>query len=230
MTDKPDPRVVELERLIAELERRVAESTVQLVTARSAVEQEVAKRLWAEEELTKANRRLHHQAMRDALTGLYNRRYFEESFARELSRARRGKELLGLMMIDIDHFKRCNDTFGHAAGDAVLRAVAKYMQLQTRGEDMLCRYGGEEFVLVQAQASADAVLQRAETFRQGVQGVEVEHDGKRVGPVTISIGIAIFPDHGADGQALLQAADEAMYRAKQGGRNRVEMYAALKPA
>jgi diguanylate cyclase (GGDEF)-like protein len=223
MTDTPDPRIVELERLVAELERQVAESTAHLVTARSALEQEVAKRLWAEEELTKANRLLHHQAMRDALTGLYNRRYFEESFARELSRARRGKELLGLMIIDIDHFKHCNDTFGHAAGDAVLRAVAKYMLLQTRSEDMLCRYGGEEFVLVQAQASAEAVLQRAETFRQGVEGVEIEHDGQRVGRVSISIGIAIFPDHGADGQALLQAADEALYRAKQGGRNRVEM-------
>ena len=223
MADKLDQRVAELERLNAELERRVAACTAQLETARSALEQEVEKRLWAGEALTQANRRLHDEAMHDALTGLYNRRYWAESFERELRRARRGGELLGLMIIDIDHFKRCNDTFGHAAGDRVLCAIAKYMQSQTRGEDILCRYGGEEFVLVQAQASAEAVLQRAEKFRLGVQGLEIEHDGRHVGPVTLSIGIAIFPDHGADGQALLQAADEALYRAKQSGRNRVEM-------
>ena len=224
MTDKLDQAVADLERLNAELERRVAECTAQLVTARSALEQEVAKRLWAEEELTWSNRRLHDQAMRDTLTGLYNRRYLEASFERELLRARRGGERLGLMIIDIDHFKRCNDTFGHAAGDGVLRAVAKYMQSQTRGEDILCRYGGEEFVLVQSKASAETVLQRAEKFREGVPEVEIEHEGRRVGSVTLSIGVAIFPDHGADGQALLQAADEALYRAKQTGRNRVVIY------
>lgn len=224
MADNLHQQMVELERLNAELERRMAESIAQLETARSALEQEVAKRLWAEEELTRANDRLRDQAMRDVLTGLYNRRYLEESFERELSRARRGGERVGLMMIDIDHFKRCNDTFGHAAGDAVLCAVAHYMQSQTRGEDILCRYGGEEFVLLQTQASTDAVL-RAEQFRQGVQGLEIEHDGRHIGPTTLSIGIAMFPDHGADGPGLLRAADEALYRAKQGGRNRVETFA-----
>src|SRR6185436_1169792 len=129
---------------------------------------EVSKRLLAEEQLTRANRRLHEQAMRDPLTGLYNRRHLLDSFERELHRARRGGERLGVMMIDIDYFKRWNDTYGHAAGDAVLRTVAKYMLSLIRGEDILCRYGGEEFVLVQAKASADAVLQRAEKFREGV--------------------------------------------------------------
>lgn len=225
MADNLHQQMVELERLNAELERRVAESMSLLETARSALEQEVAKRLWAEEELTRANDQLRDQAMRDALTGLYNRRYLEASFERELSRARRAGERVGLMIIDIDHFKRCNDTFGHAAGDAVLCAVADYMQSQTRGEDILCRYGGEEFVLLQTEASADAVLQRAEKFRQGVQGLVIEHDGRPIGPTTLSIGIATYPEHGADRQALLQAADEALYRAKQGGRNRVETFA-----
>jgi diguanylate cyclase (GGDEF)-like protein len=144
-------------------------------------------------------------------------------FERELHRARRGGERLGVMMIDIDHFKRCNDTFGHAAGDAVLSAVAKYMLSLVRGEDMLCRYGGEEFVLVQAKASAEAVMQRAERFREGTRSLDIVHDGRGIGPVTLSIGIAMFPDHAATSEALLQVADVALYRAKGSGRNRVVM-------
>ena len=215
--------VVELEDVSRKLEQRAIESTAQLETARAALKEEVSKRLVAEEDLTQANRRLHEQAMRDPLTGLYNRRYLMDFFERELHRARRGGERLGVMMIDIDHFKRCNDTFGHAAGDAVLSAVAKYMLSLVRGEDMLCRYGGEEFVLVQAKASAEAVMQRAERFREGTRSLDIVHDGQGVGPVTLSIGIAMFPDHAATSEALLQVADVALYRAKGSGRNRVVM-------
>jgi diguanylate cyclase (GGDEF)-like protein len=179
--------------------------------------------LWAERELTQANLRLHDKAVRDALTGLYNRGYLEESLDREESRARRSNQSLGVMMIDIDHFKRCNDTFGHAAGDAVLRAVAQHMLSLARGEDILCRYGGEEFALVMAHASPATMLERAEKICLGVQNLEIECDGRRVGPVTLSVGIAIFPDHGASGQAVLQAADAALYRAKAAGRNCVVM-------
>jgi diguanylate cyclase (GGDEF)-like protein len=173
--------------------------------------------------LITANQRLQEQAMHDTLTGLYNRRYLMESFERELHRARRGKEHLGVMIIDIDHFKRFNDTFGHAAGDEVLRSVANFMLTLVRGEDILCRFGGEEFVLVQVKASAEAIMQRAEKFRQGVGNHEIEHDGQRLGPVTLSIGISMFPDHGTSAQAVLQAADTALYRAKNSGRNRVVM-------
>jgi diguanylate cyclase (GGDEF)-like protein len=127
------------------------------------------------------------------------------------------------MIIDIDHFKRFNDQFGHAAGDAVLAAVAKYMLSLVRGEDILCRYGGEEFVLVQVKASAEAVMQRAEKFRQEIRDYEIEHDGQRLGPVTLSIGISMFPDHGTSAQKLLQAADNALYGAKNSGRNCVVM-------
>ncbi len=215
--------VVQLEESARKLDQRAAESTAQLETARAALAQEVSKRLLAEEELTQANRRLHEQAMRDPLTGLYNRRHLMDSFERELHRARRGGERLGIMMIDIDHFKRCNDTFGHAAGDAVLRTVAKYMLSLIRGQDILCRYGGEEFVLVQATASRDAILQRAETFRGGVSNQDIVHDGQQIGPVTLSIGVSMFPDHAANTEGLLAAADVALYRAKQTGRNRVEM-------
>ena len=223
MLGKLYQRVAELERLGAQLDERAAERAEQLEVARSALEQEVTKRLWAEKELTQANLRLHDKAVRDALTGLYNRGYLEESLDREESRARRSNQSLGVMMIDIDHFKRCNDTFGHAAGDTVLRAVAQHMLSLARGEDILCRYGGEEFALVMAHASPATMLERAEKICLGVQSLEIASDGRSVGPVTLSVGIAIFPDHGASGQAVLHAADAALYRAKAAGRNCVVM-------
>ena len=122
-------------------------------------------------------------------------------------------------MIDIDNFKQFNDTLGHAAGDAVLRAIGRYLLSAARGEDIASRYGGEEFVLVMAEAPQTTVWERAEKLRRGVNGLEIEHEGQRVGPVTVSVGIGIFPDHGASGQEALRVADAALYRAKQSGRN-----------
>lgn len=214
-------RLGEPEPLNARLSEHAAGCEEQLAVARSALEQEITKRLSAERELTQSNLRLHDKAMRDALTGLYNRGYLEESLDREASRARRRNQPLGVMMIDIDHFKRCNDTFGHAAGDAVLRTLGQYLLSLARGEDIPCRYGGEEFVLVMAHASPATVRERAERLRLGVQELKIERDGRSVGPITLSVGIAMFPDHGENGQAVLQAADAALYRAKQTGRNRV---------
>lgn len=208
-------------QLNAQLDRRAAVYVEQLEIARSALQQEVMKRILAEKELTRANLRLHDKAMRDALTGLYNRGYLEESLDREESRSRRSDRPFGVMMIDIDHFKRCNDQFGHAAGDEVLRGVAQFMLSLARGEDILCRYGGEEFVLVMANALPETVRERTERIRLGVQSLEIKHDGGSIGPVTVSIGVAMFPDHGGSGHAVLQAADAALYRAKQAGRNRM---------
>src|SRR3989442_13635863 len=148
-----------------------------------------------------------------------NRRYLEESLGREESRARRSGQPLGVMMIDIDNFKRFNDTLGHAAGDAVLRAIGQYLPSAARGEDIASRYGGEEFVLVMAQAPQATVRERAEKLRRGVNELEIEYEGQRVGPVTVSVGIGIFPDHGDSGQGVLRVADVALYRAKQSGRN-----------
>jgi diguanylate cyclase (GGDEF)-like protein len=210
-----------LDRLHAQLDRRIAERDARLEIVRAALDQEIKKRLWAEQELTQSNHRLKDQVMHDGLTGLYNRRYLEESLAREESRARRSSRSLGVMMIDIDDFKRFNDTLGHAAGDAVLRAVGQYLLMAARGEDIVCRYGGEEFVLVMSHAPHNTVLQRAEYLRQGVGELAIEYEGRRVGPITVSIGIGIFPDHGDSVEAVLRAADDAMYQAKQLGRNRV---------
>lgn len=210
-----------LDRLNAQLDRRVAERDARLEIVRAALDQEIKKRLWAEQELTQSNHHLKDQAMHDGLTGLYNRRYLEESLAREESRARRSGRSLGILMIDIDEFKRFNDTLGHAAGDAVLRAMGQYLLMAARGEDIVCRYGGEEFVLVMSQAPHNTVLQRAENLRQGVQQLGIEYEGRLVGPITVSIGIGIFPDHGNSVEGVLRAADAAMYEAKQLGRNRV---------
>lgn len=217
--DQLAERLAQLEQINAELKRRAATYLGQLEVARSALEQEVEKRLWAEQELTQLNLRLRDKAVRDALTGLYNRGYLEESLNREESRARRRDQSLGIMMIDIDYFKRFNDQFGHAAGDAVLRAVGRHMLSLARGEDILCRYGGEEFVLVMADASPATVRERAERIRRGVQLLEIECDGRMLGRVTVSIGIAMYPDRDKSGLAVLQAADAALYRAKQLGRD-----------
>jgi diguanylate cyclase (GGDEF)-like protein len=229
MAEKLYQRVAEMEELNTRLGRHAAESSERLETARSALEQEVTKRLSAERELTHANLRLQDKAMHDGLTGLHNRSYLEESLDREVSRARRNNLTFGVMMIDIDHFKRCNDRYGHPAGDAVLRAVGQYMLSLARGEDILCRYGGEEFVVVITNASPATVLERAERLRLGVQELRMEHDGQPFGPITLSVGVAMFPDHGGNAQAVLQAADAAMYRAKQAGRNRVVSSNVSKP-
>jgi diguanylate cyclase (GGDEF)-like protein/PAS domain S-box-containing protein len=164
---------------------------------------------------------LRDQAIRDPLTGLFNRRYMEESLDRELRRARRRNMPLGVIMIDIDHFKRFNDTFGHAAGDALLREIGALLQRHTRAEDIACRYGGEEFTLILLEASAEDTRDRAMLLRQEAGRLSVDYGHQPLGTITISVGVAVFPDHGAAADALLKAADAALYRAKAGGRDRV---------
>lgn len=164
---------------------------------------------------------LRAQSIRDPLTGLFNRRFMEESLERELRRAMRGKEQVALLMMDIDHFKHFNDTFGHQAGDALLRALGNLLKESVRGQDIVCRYGGEEFVFVLPGASLDAALKRAELLREDVKQLNAQYGGQLLGAVTLSIGIAVFPDNGDSAEHLLKAADDALYRAKAGGRDRV---------
>lgn len=169
---------------------------------------------------------LHQASMHDVLTGLYNRRFFDASSQREVLRAQRQQAKgnyagLALMMIDIDHFKRFNDQHGHEVGDQVLREVALVLQSQTRGSDVAARYGGEEFTLVLADITDQLALERAERVRQKVEQLLLRPSGKDVGTVTISIGLSQFPRHGNTVEALLLAADKALYEAKSTGRNRV---------
>ncbi len=167
------------------------------------------------------------QAIRDPLTGLYNRRYLEETLDREFHRVQRKGAPLGIMMLDLDHFKQFNDSFGHEAGDALLNAVGHYLKTHVRTEDIACRYGGEEFTLILPEAVLSAILQRAEEIRQGVQQLQVRHQKQLLGGVTVSIGVAVYPDHAAASHVLLYAADAALYRAKKAGRNQVAVAEAL---
>jgi diguanylate cyclase (GGDEF)-like protein/PAS domain S-box-containing protein len=164
---------------------------------------------------------LQQQAIRDPLTGLFNRRYMEETLEREILRVRRKEGSLGIIMLDIDHFKRFNDSFGHEAGDTLLQALGNFLRDNIRQEDIACRYGGEEIILILPETPLEVLHQRAEELRQGVQNLQVEYQGRPLGPVTVSLGVSAYPDHGDHGEALIRAADAALYRAKQRGRNQV---------
>lgn len=164
---------------------------------------------------------LRSQAIRDPLTGMFNRRYMEETLERELSRAQRGQYPVGVVMFDIDGLKPINDSFGHDAGDALLRELGALLRGGLRGGDIACRYGGDEFVFILPEAPLDMTQRRAEQLREAVKRLRVSHRGQIAGPVTVSGGVAGFPDHGATGAILLQAADVALYRAKDEGRDRV---------
>lgn len=169
---------------------------------------------------------LQSQAIRDPLTGLANRRFLAETLERELARAQRQGRPLGVILLDLDHFKQFNDTFGHSAGDAVLREVAAFLKHSIRGSDLASRYGGEEFVVILPEASKIDTAQRAEQLRDGVARLAVQHQGQLLGLLTASVGVAVHPVHGATGEALLQAADAALYQAKARGRNQVAIAAA----
>ena len=166
---------------------------------------------------------LRNQSICDSLTGLFNRRYLEESLEREFSRAKRNKTSVAFLMLDLDHFKRFNDTFGHQAGDTLLRTLGDLLKKSTRGQDIACRYGGEEFVLVLTDSTIEGTLIRAEALRQEVKKMNVEYAGQLFGAVTISMGVAMFPDHGTSLGEILRAADLALYCAKREGRDRVSL-------
>ena len=166
---------------------------------------------------------LREQSIRDALTGLYNRRYMEESLDRELRRAERKGRTLGVILADVDHFKRYNDALGHEAGDSLLRGLADFFRAQVRREDIVCRYGGEEFTLLLPEASIEIARERAEMLRDRVRQMRVEHRGQPLESVTLSLGVAVYPDQGTTAEDIFRAADAALYRAKASGRDRVEM-------
>jgi diguanylate cyclase (GGDEF)-like protein len=164
---------------------------------------------------------LRDQSMRDALTGLLNRRSMDDLLDRELNRALRYERPIGIIMADIDHFKRFNDTYGHIAGDAMLRAVGQFFERHIRRDDIACRYGGEEFVLILPEATLAETRQRADTLCNDIRTVQLTYSDAPSETITLSIGVAEVPDHGTTSQMILQAADAALYRAKAEGRNRV---------
>lgn len=176
-----------------------------------------------------AEQKLLYQAIRDPLTGLFNRRYLEESLDREIAKAKRHHTPLGLLMLDVDHFKVFNDTYGHLAGDMVLRNLSELLIKKSRKEDIACRYGGEEFVLMLPGTALQVAAQRAEILRKTVAGGEmIIHENKALPSITISIGVAILPEHALSTTELITAADQALYKAKENGRNRIEAAPPLK--
>jgi diguanylate cyclase (GGDEF)-like protein len=173
--------------------------------------------------------RIQDMAVRDGLTGLYNRRAFDEQLSHALGREDRQKGRLGLVLLDIDHFKKLNDTFGHPAGDAVLRHTAHVVEQHLRRADEAARFGGEEFALILPATDEAGALRLAERVRAGVEKAQLVFEGARLS-VTVSLGVAVWPSDGKDAETLLAAADRALYAAKQSGRNRVSCASAMPPA
>jgi diguanylate cyclase (GGDEF)-like protein len=171
----------------------------------------------------KLRQNLRDMSVRDPLTSLFNRRYLSESLGRELARCARRKLPLSVLAFDLDHFKAFNDNYGHPAGDAILVAFARVLATSSRGEDIACRQGGEEFVMICPEMSREVALRRAAEIMAKVAALEVIHEGRRLPPITASIGLALLPEHGSKPAELLAAADAALYEAKNRGRNRVEV-------
>ncbi|HSH73690.1 MAG TPA: diguanylate cyclase [Methylophilaceae bacterium] len=162
-------------------------------------------------------------SVRDPLTGLFNRRYMEESMQRELATGQRKNRPLGVVILDLDHFKSFNDTFGHDAGDLLLREVGTLLAKNSRAGDIACRFGGEEFVVIFPEAPLNIVIELSEQLRTVILALQLQHFGQSLGQVSASFGVAAFPEHGSTTEELLRAADKALYKAKAAGRNRVEV-------
>ena len=168
--------------------------------------------------------KLEHQSIRDPLTDLFNRHFMQLSLDRELVRAARKNQILAVFMVDADHFKRFNDTRGHAAGDTVLQGMADVFRTSIRAEDIACRYGGEEFTIILPDTTMTGALDRAETIRRAIENLKISVGREVFSDFTVSIGVACYPHDGETGEFLLRRADLALYRAKREGRNRVSLF------
>ena len=184
---------------------------------------DITERRVAQMALIKSKMLFREQSVRDHLTGLYNRRYMEEALNRELYRALRKSLSLSVIMLDVDGFKLFNDTYGHATGDVILHELGKLLINQTRAEDIACRYGGDEFIIVLPEASREVAAKRAEGISEKVKLMRVKFEGRTLESLTLSLGVAVFPEDGATSATLLKAVDEALFRAKREGRNRIAL-------
>jgi len=208
---------------IISLKNREGQFNGNILTLHDVTERKKAnERLQAQlAEIESLHSQLHEQAIRDPLTGLFNRRYMSDTLERETHRAERHQHPLSMLMIEIDSFKRFNDSFGHAAGDVTLQQVAKLIQANTRADDIACRFGGDEFTLIMPETTLESAIQCAERLRESAAHLELHYNGRPLGNLTLSIGVAVFPKHGETAALTLRAADEAMYEAKQAGKNQV---------
>lgn len=167
--------------------------------------------------------RLENQSIRDSLTGLFNRRFMEIALEREIRRAARQQSSMAVLMLDVDHFKQFNDTYGHEAGDMILREVGETFRQTVRAEDVVCRYGDEEFVILLPEISTEAALHRAEILRRKTSEIRMRYQGDSLREITIPIGVAMYPQSAEGLEQILRAADRALYEAKHLGRNVVAL-------
>ena len=178
---------------------------------------DITERKEAQDALLKSEALLREVSVRDHLTGLFNRRYMEETLERELLRASRNRRSIGIIMLDVDDFKSFNDTYGHAAGDSILRELGILLLRHVRGDDIPCRYGGDEFIIVLPDASRKITRERAEHLCDLSHYINIQIEGKILEAVTLSLGVAVFPENGSTGETILRSADAALYAAKRKG-------------
>jgi diguanylate cyclase (GGDEF)-like protein/PAS domain S-box-containing protein len=204
---------------------------------RVIVAHDITEHKWLENDLTFANETLTHQleeinklrdelreqAIRDPLTEVYNRRYMNEFLSLEVARAERDGTPFSVVIMDMDNFKMFNDTYGHKCGDIILQKIAAFLVQHTRKGDVVCRFGGEEFVILMPGATLEKAYERAETWRQDFADTTIEYEGMKLS-ATFSAGVASYPQHGDTDEFILQAADRALYRSKDAGKNKVTMY------
>ena len=212
-----DHQILGVNGVVVDITERKQHEAMQNET-RQQLESQLAK-------ISKLQQCLQEQVIRDPLTNLHNRRFLEDTLPRELARAKREGYSLALIMIDLDKFKQVNDTYGHAAGDEVLKALATILQTSARESDVICRYGGEEFLVALPRMSSDEAMQRANKWRRELSETTIRLGDLMIN-VTLSAGVAAFPDHGIDIDTLLSRADQALYRSKDEGRNRVTRFEA----
>jgi diguanylate cyclase (GGDEF)-like protein/PAS domain S-box-containing protein len=199
-------------------------SNVYLVGGEKVIQcniRDITERKQAQDALLKSQALLREQSVRDYLTGLFNRRYMEETLERELLRAARRQLSLGIIMLDVDEFKHFNDIYGHAAGDVILRELGSLLLRHVRGEDIACRYGGDEFILIMPDATREVTRERAGLVCESAAMFHLQFEGHTLAPVTLSLGVAVFPENGSTSTGVLRAVDAALYRAKHNGRGRV---------
>jgi len=208
-----------------------------IIEGRVIVARDITQRKMMEDELREKNEilskrmnevnslkeKLQEQAIRDPLTGLYNRRFLAEVLEKEIPKAERTQLPLAIAIMDVDHFKNFNDHYGHKCGDIVLQSLANMLNENSRRSDIVCRYGGEEFVVLMPGATLDIARERAESWRRLFETMTIRYQGQNL-QATFSVGVAVFPQHATDEEALLQAADAAMYQSKINGRNQLTIF------